>query len=83
MTLPIDLPNWMRASEFARLAEVSPRTVRDWCAKRKIPSARRGPWMFFINIRALREDSDGEFRMLYETVVLNTARESAAFQKAG
>jgi hypothetical protein len=83
MRNPIEGVRWMRAGDFARLAEVSPRTVRDWCAKRKIPAARRGPWMYFVNINALRDLADDEFRMLYETVVLNMARESSAFAKAG
>ena len=60
--MPVDLLKraWVGAAAFSEATGIPLRTIQHWCKTKRISAARRGPKLWFINMRKLRELREGE-----------------------
>jgi predicted site-specific integrase-resolvase len=62
MPLPqhlLDKP-WLGASEFAAAVGINVRSVQRWCRAGRVPCRRRGPKLWFLDMRAIREQRESD-----------------------
>lgn len=62
---------WMGVTAFAEAVRKPLRTVQRWCKRGTIPARRRGPKLWFVDLRRLKTSDDPAHLEMYAEAVFD------------